>query len=114
MQRFEYIVRQATTSQSTKLRDVLLRYQDVEFEEATTLDIIWTTTLDGGGDFIYPDKVDIMESVAYHLPGVEGVAKKRGPHLGYGTSSGPKFLMMPKKKKCPKIYFVALTHKYVE
>ena len=111
---FNALLEQATASQSTELRDVLLGYQDVEFEEAPTPDIISTTNPDGGGGFIDPDQVDFMESAAYHLPRVEGVVKQRIPNLGYGTATGPEFLVMPKKKKCPKIYFGTRTHKQVE
>ena len=55
-----------------------------------------------GGGFITPGDYEVS-SVNYHLPESGPVNKDRPPDL----------LRMPKRRKCPKIYFGTRTHKQV-
>jgi len=135
---FNQMLEVATSNQDPAMRDVLVAMagnDGVEWEdegqmepanqnnqfispdEAAALALAKAESLAGGGGFIPadPDDEDFAEPGArktarpveatpgYHLPG--GDIKTVGSGAGY--------LRMPKRKKCPRIYFGTRTHKQV-
>ena len=126
---FNALLQQATEHQSKELRDVLLtQFPDTELDEQPDVSvgpILPTATSKemeneavrqamskGGGFAADPDERDFqgvggVESLAYHLPG-----NIKQPLPGAASTTN-QMLSMPKRKKCPKIYFGTRTHKQV-
>ena len=124
---FNNLLQQATEHQSSELRDALMaQYPDAEMAEAEAeagpiLPSATTKRMEDeavrqalsktGGFMADPDDGDFLsgngvESAAYHLPG------NHQPLPG-GPPTNNQPLSMPKRKKCPRIYFGTRTHKQV-
>ena len=121
---FNALLQQATEHNSKELRDALLnQFPGTQLEEpdpymgtavptATSKEMeneAVRQALSKGGGFVAvdPDERDFQggeESAAYHLPG-------NIIHPPPADDKEP--LRMPKRKKCPKIYFGTRTHKQV-
>ena len=125
---FNELLHQATIHESKELRDVLLtQFPGTELDEpdpalepivpmATSKemenDAVKQALSKGGGFVADPDERDFqggseVESAAYHLPG-----NIKQPLPG-AVPAAKEALRMPKRKKCPKIYFGTRTHKQV-
>ena len=125
---FNELLEQATKHQNEELREVLLtQYPGAEFDEpdpplgpvapmATSKEMeneaVRQALSTTGGFMVDPDERDFqgesgMESISYHLPGIKQPLPEAAP------AAGKELLRMPKRKKCPKIYFGTRTHKQV-
>ena len=114
------LVERATRDQDLEARDVLMTMaNDDDFvEEDPFLAAATVPPDDQGGGFIpgADDDDDFVSSKKVHQKPVESTV---GYHLPGNTLSkvdlanGPNYLKMPKKRKCPKIYFGTRTHKQV-
>ena len=114
------LVERATVNQDTEARDILMSRASAEDFEDDDDPGAGDVKLpdDGGGGFIpgqdddddfkpsNPKKRQVESSVDYHLPdlNMKNSSKPQTP---------PNLMKLPKKRRCPKIYFGTRTHKQV-
>ena len=135
---FNELLEVATKAQDPAMRDVLVNMagnDGVEWEEdieptaysnqnnnpIDTAGVIASAMAQGGGFIpVDPDDADFAEpgikksgqpeaSYGYHVAPSLGDTRSGGA----GAGNEPQYLKMPKKKKCPRIYFGTRTHKQV-
>ena len=120
---FNSLLERATVNQDPNLREALLNmagqedYDDVD-ENPPDFNIpddkgggfIPQSTEDDDDDFVSAKakkpKKPVEASVDYHLPNQDFSIQKN-------SNPGPNYMKMPKKRKCPKVYFGTRTHKQV-